>query len=117
MSNYTKYIRPGYQIICAGVPNTVAAFSPTTSTLVLVTYNNTGSNVSNTYNLTGFASVAASANQFRTSASENLASIGTVAVSNKILTATRRQVRYHLCHHRGREGLGADLRSDHESEQ
>jgi O-glycosyl hydrolase len=89
MSNYSRFIKQGYNIIGSGVDgNTVAAFSPTANTLVLVTYNNTTSNVSHTYNLNAFATVGSSAARYRTSDSENLASLSTVSISNKSFTAT-----------------------------
>jgi hypothetical protein len=88
MANYTKFIRPGYQIIASGDNRAVTAYSPSTSTLVIVLYNNTTSNSSVTYNLTGFTSVIGPATPYRTSASENLVQLSNITITNRQFSAT-----------------------------
>jgi O-glycosyl hydrolase len=88
MGNYTKFIRPGYQIIGSGDSRAVTAYSPSTSTLVIVLYNNTTSNSSVTYNLTGFATVTGPATPYRTSASENLVQLSNITITNRQFSAT-----------------------------
>jgi len=83
MGNYTKFIRPGYQIIAAGDAKSVAAYSASASTLVIVSYNDTTSAVSMTYNLSNFTNAAGPATPYRTSASENLATLSNITVSGK----------------------------------
>lgn len=85
---FSRFIRPGYQIIASGDPNTVAAYHYPTSTLVLVTVNNTGSNNVVDYDLTRFTNVTGSARPYRTSASENLVQQADIGISNKRLSAT-----------------------------
>ncbi len=88
MGNYSKFIRPGYQIIASGDSRAIAAYSPSTSTLVLVIYNNTTSNSSVTWDLTRFANATGPATPYRTSASENLVQLSNITVSNRQFTAT-----------------------------
>jgi O-glycosyl hydrolase len=88
MGNYTKFIRPGYRIIASGDSRAVTAYNPSTSTLVIVLYNNTTSNSSVNYNLTGFTTVAGPATVYRTSASENLVQLSNITISNRQFTAT-----------------------------
>ncbi|MGN9813431.1 glycoside hydrolase family 30 protein [Micromonospora sp. BQ11] len=88
MANYSRYIRAGYQIISSGDQDTVAAFNPATNTLVLVTHNDTGSDRAVDYDLTRFSGVSGSARPYRTSASQNLAQLGDIGVTNKRFSAT-----------------------------
>ncbi len=88
MANYSRYIRPGYQIISSGDADTVAAFSPASNTLVLVTHNDTSSDRAVDYDLSKFAGVTGSARPYRTSASQNTAQLSDISVANKRFSAT-----------------------------
>ncbi len=88
MANYTRFIRPGYQIIASGDGRAVTAYSPASGTLVVVIYNNTATSSQVTYDLTGFATAAGPATPYRTSASENLAQLSPIAIANRQFTAT-----------------------------
>lgn len=81
MANYSKFIRPGYMFIFANDGQTLAAYSQATKTLALVTTNNTNSDRSVTYDLSGFQSVTGSALAYRTSPAENLLKVGSVPIS------------------------------------
>ena len=84
MMNYTKFIRPGMKIL-ASTGNTVVAYNPTSGQTVIVV-NNDGSSASNTFDLSRFTSTASTASVYRTSATENFASLGTVNISNEAFT-------------------------------
>jgi O-glycosyl hydrolase len=86
--NYTKFIRPGYQIIAPGYGKSLAAYSPSASKLVIVTYNDATADVSLTYDLTKFGTVTGPATPHRTSASENLVQLANLSVTNRQFTAT-----------------------------
>jgi O-glycosyl hydrolase len=86
--NYTKFIRPGYQIIASGDAKSVAAYDPSTSKLVIVSYNNTASGVAMTYDLSGFTTATGPATPHRTSATENLAQLANITVTNRQFSTT-----------------------------
>ncbi|MBN1310243.1 MAG: discoidin domain-containing protein [Anaerolineae bacterium] len=88
MANYTRFIRPGYQIIAPGTSNTVTAYSPSAGRLVIVVYNDSSSSTSYTWDLTRFATVTGPVTPYRTSANENLARLSNITVSNRRFTAT-----------------------------
>lgn len=80
--NYAKFIRPGFQFIAISDPQSLAAFNQQTQTLVIVTQNWTTSNRSVSYQLSNFSNLGASADVYRTSATENFASLGTASISS-----------------------------------
>jgi O-glycosyl hydrolase len=89
MGNYTNFIRPGDQIISSGSNATsVAAYDPSTSTLVIVTYNNTKKSVSMTYNLTNFAAASGPATPYRTSANQNLVTLSNITITGNAFSAS-----------------------------
>ncbi len=87
MGNYSKYIRPGYTFIYAGNSKTVAAVDSANGKLVIVSYNDTSSGVSNAYDMTRFGTVAASATVYTTSSSGNLVQ-SSASIANKVLNVT-----------------------------
>ena len=87
-ANYTEFIRPGDIILSINDANSVAAYNAKTNTLTLVTYNWTSNDASVTYNLSRFNSVGTSATVYRTSSTENLASIGSVSLTGTSLVYT-----------------------------
>ncbi|MEO7494581.1 MAG: glycoside hydrolase [Massilia sp.] len=80
-ANYTRYLKPGYVFVDINDANSLAAYEGRSKTLAIVTTNWTANTVPVTYALSNFASLGASAQGYRTSASENVANIGTVAIS------------------------------------
>lgn len=85
---YAKFIRPGFQFIAIADTQSLAAFNQHSGTLVIVTQNWTGSDRSVTYQLNNFTAVGASAAVYRTSSTENLASLGNAALSSGRFTYT-----------------------------
>lgn len=88
LGQYSKFIRPGYLIIDAGNGKTVAAFDPDNDKLVLVTYNDTSESLPMSFDLSRFTTTGASAQVWRTSSTENLAQLSSIAISNGLLNAT-----------------------------
>ena len=79
---YTKFIRPGFQFIAIGDPQSLAAFNQRTQTLVIVTQN-WGSEARNVnYQLSNFTSLGTSAAVYQTSATKNFASMGNTSLSS-----------------------------------
>lgn len=85
---YTRFIRPGFQIIAIADSQSLAAFNQQTKTLVVVTQNWTTSNRNLTYQLSNFNSLGSSAAVYRTSGTENFASKGNVPISSGSFTYT-----------------------------
>ncbi len=75
MANYSRFIRPGYQIIGSGDPNTLAAYEPSSGTLVLVTTNDTEEDTYLAYDLSNFTGVGGTVQAYRTSDAEDLVSL------------------------------------------
>jgi O-glycosyl hydrolase len=70
LAQYSRFIRPGFQIISAGgAYNTLAAYSPASKRLVLVS-TNWDATTSNDLDLSAFAGIPSSAAVYRTSADE-----------------------------------------------
>jgi O-glycosyl hydrolase len=70
VAQYTRFIRPGFQIISAGgAYNTLAAYSPASKRLVLVN-TNWDTPTSNDFDLTAFKGIPSSATVYRTTADE-----------------------------------------------
>ncbi|HEX3043496.1 MAG TPA: glycoside hydrolase, partial [Bacillota bacterium] len=89
MANFSKYIRPGYDIIGSSDANTVCAYSASAQKLIIVIRNSGTSDLSYTIDMNnGFSSVGSSATPYRTSSSENLATLSNLTISNKLLYAT-----------------------------
>jgi O-glycosyl hydrolase len=89
MANFSKFIRPGYDIIASSDANTVCAYSASAQKLIIVIRNSGTSDLSYTFDMNnGFSSVGSSATPYRTSGSENLATLSNLSISNKLLYAT-----------------------------
>jgi hypothetical protein len=86
--NFTKFIRPGYKLIASGDAQSVVAYDPVSRQLVIVTYNDATTDRSVTYDLSKFSSTINSAVPYRTSATENLAQLSNVSLTNNQLTVT-----------------------------
>ncbi|HEV2327808.1 MAG TPA: hypothetical protein VGY56_03355 [Verrucomicrobiae bacterium] len=75
MGQFSEFIRPGCNIVSANDTNTLAAWNPTNSTLVLVTVNNTGSSFDVTYNLNDFPSEPWQVSVTLTASGKNMATL------------------------------------------
>ena len=87
MGNYSRFIRPGYQILGVDDMNTLAAYDQASGMLVLVHEHSTAQDASITFDLSRFGRVGGSAAVYRTSATENLARLPDVALTASRLTA------------------------------
>ena len=72
MANYSRFIRPGYQIVESGDPNTLTAYDPSSGTLVIVTTNDTEKDTYFTYDLSNFTGLDGAVQAYRTSKAEDL---------------------------------------------
>ncbi|WP_405093217.1 RICIN domain-containing protein [Micromonospora sp. NBC_01392] len=88
LGQYSKFIKPGYQIIDAGNGKSVAAYDPASRKLVLVTYNDTTETLPVNFQLNRFSTSGATAQVWRTSATENLAQLAPVTVNAGTLAAS-----------------------------
>lgn len=70
MGNYSKFIKPGYQILNSASQDTVVAYSKENNELVLVTYNDTKEDKTNTFDLSSFNTSGNKAEVIRTSKTE-----------------------------------------------
>ena len=68
---FTRFIRPGCQIIDCGDTNSVAAFDPATKTLAIVTVNDGTNDFDETFDISRFAATGEVAHCYRTSNSES----------------------------------------------
>lgn len=88
MGNYSKFIRPGYRMLENSDAASFTAYDAGSHQLVIVTTNSTTSANTVTFNLGNFTSVGSSATPYRTSASENLAQLSALSISNKQFTSS-----------------------------
>lgn len=88
MSNYSKFIRPGYKLIAIDDANSLAAYDPATGTTVIVTTNGSATDQDVTFDLSKFASIAGSVAPYRTSAAEDLARLDDISIAGHSFTAT-----------------------------
>ncbi|HXC37162.1 MAG TPA: LamG-like jellyroll fold domain-containing protein [Candidatus Acidoferrales bacterium] len=82
MGQFSEFIRPGCNIVSVNDTNTLAAWNPTNSTLVLVTVNNTGSGFNVTYNLNDFPSELWQVSVMQTASGENMTALSPPLVVN-----------------------------------
>lgn len=84
LAQYTRFIRPGFQIISAGgAYNTLAAYSPSSKRLVLVS-TNWDVVMPNDLDLSAFTNITSSATVYRTTADESVnLQEGRISVSSK----------------------------------
>ena len=87
MMNYTKFIRPGCQIIQIDDNDTLGAYDPQKKRLIMVITNDSSSYSNKRYSLTGFSSLSDKITyNIRTSASENAKAVSSAILSDNILT-------------------------------
>lgn len=86
MMNYTKFIRPGCQIIQIDDNDTLGAYDSSKKRLVLVVTNDSGKSANKRYSLTGFSTLSDKISyNIRTSASENAQPVSSAILSDNIL--------------------------------
>lgn len=88
MANYSKFIRPGYQIIGTNNGNTVAAYDKENNKLVLVVANHNTGEESQVFDLSAFNNVNESVEVYRTSRNENLATLEPIHISDNSFSVT-----------------------------
>jgi O-glycosyl hydrolase len=86
MANYSRFIRPGYRFIAVTDANSLAAYDPTSRTLILVTTNSGSSDLGVTYDLSTFDTVDHLVTIYRTSADEDLAQLPPTCVVDRAFT-------------------------------
>ncbi|WP_299090277.1 glycoside hydrolase [uncultured Metabacillus sp.] len=89
MGNYSKFIRPGYQVINSTNSSTLAAINKDDDSVVVVYTNSTTEEKSINFDLSGFETITASAKAtpYVTSKTDNLAQKSDVMISDKKLSA------------------------------
>jgi O-glycosyl hydrolase len=87
IGQFSEFIRPGCQILSVGDANSLAAYNPTNSTLVIVTVNDTTNTFNITYDLSAFSGLPAQVSLSRTSGSENMAALAPLPVNNHRFTS------------------------------
>jgi hypothetical protein len=87
MGNFSKFVRPGMQLIGTSDSRTLAAYNPADGQLILVTFNTFPEDRLTTYDLAAFAQRAfATATPYRTSADEDLVRLPDVELQGSQLT-------------------------------
>lgn len=87
MGQFSQFIRPGCQLVNVGDTNSLAAYSASNRTLVIVAINDTTNGFSVDYDLSGFSSLPSQAARHRTSPTENLASLPALGLTgHKLVT-------------------------------
>ena len=85
MSQFTRFIRPGDQIIDSGDPDSLAAYNPGRHRLVIVSVNDREDPGTKTFDLAAFSPVNAPAQAWRTSDQEDLAPLPPLPASQQQL--------------------------------
>jgi O-glycosyl hydrolase len=87
MGQFSEFIQPGFQILSVADTNSLVAYNPGNSTLVIVTVNDSANSFNVTYNLGSFGILPAQASVWRTSATEQLAALSSLTVTNNQFTS------------------------------
>jgi O-glycosyl hydrolase len=88
MAHYSRFIRPGYQILGVSQNSALAAYEHASGTLVIVHDNSAVHDTSVCFDLSGFSRLAPAALAYRTSPTENLACAADFPLSGKTLAVT-----------------------------
>jgi O-glycosyl hydrolase len=88
MGNYSKFVREGYQMIGNSDANSFTAYNSSTNSLVIVTTNSTTSSESVSYDLSAFGTLGTTATPYQTSATENLAQLPGISITNNTFSAS-----------------------------
>ncbi len=87
MAQFSRFIRPGFQILQASDDNSLAACDVTNHQLIIVTVNDSFEPRTSVFDLSGFTSTGAQALGHRTSAGENVAALAPVPIQAGHFTA------------------------------
>lgn len=80
---FTRFLRPGCQIIDCGDTNSVAGYDPASKTLAIVTVNDSLDDFPQTYDLSGFAATGTLAECYRTSDNDSFRQLPAIPVRNQ----------------------------------
>ncbi len=87
-AGFSRFIRPGSQIIDSDKDSTLAAIVPSTGNVVVVILNSQTTNRNYVIDLTRFNTLPATASVYRTSTNENLVQLTDIAIQSQKLTVT-----------------------------
>ena len=88
MAQYSRFLRPGYQIIALDDPDSVAAWDAKAGRVVIITRNGDDTDRRITFDLSRFTKMGARAAVYRTSPTEDLAVLPPALVTGGRFTAT-----------------------------
>jgi O-glycosyl hydrolase len=80
---FTRFLRPGCNIIACDDKNSIAGYDPGSQTLVMVTVNDSMADFTVTYDLSGFSATGATAQPYRTSKKEDCEALSPIKVANQ----------------------------------
>ncbi|HEX3624767.1 MAG TPA: glycoside hydrolase [Verrucomicrobiae bacterium] len=80
---FTRFLRPGCQIIDCGDTNSVAGYNPSSKTLSIVTVNDGTNDFNETFDLSNFAATGKNAECYRTSANESFEQSKALQIRNQ----------------------------------
>ena len=87
MGQFSQFIRPGCQLLQVGDTNSIAAYTPTNHTLVIVSLNDSTNSFNAAFDLSGFGTLPAQAARYRTSPTENLVPLPALALAGNQLVS------------------------------
>jgi len=87
MAQFSRFIRPGFQILQASDNDSLAAYDSTNHQVIIVTVNDSFDSRTSVFNLSGFAPTGAQALGHRTSTGENVAALAPVPIQTGHFTA------------------------------
>ncbi|MEC0232126.1 glycoside hydrolase [Paenibacillus alba] len=88
MRQYSNFIRPGNKILYNNDTKTISSLDPLTGKVSIVVYNDLTTDAAYTFDLNKFAAVTGNVEVYRTSSTENRATLSTLALSGKTFNAT-----------------------------
>jgi len=80
---FTRFLRPGCNLIACGDQNSIAGYDPSSHTLAIVTVNDSMADFTVTYDLSGFSATSPTAQPYRTSQSEDVKQLAPLTVKNQ----------------------------------
>ena len=79
---FTRFLRPGFNLIACGDTNSIAGYNPVSQTLAIVTVNDSAADFTVTYDLSDFAAMGPTALPYRTSQNEDCKELAPLAIAN-----------------------------------
>jgi O-glycosyl hydrolase len=80
---FTRFLRPGCNLIACGDRNSIAGYDPSSHTLAIVTVNDGMADFTVTYNLSGFTVKDPTAQPYRTSQNEDMKELAPLTVAGQ----------------------------------